>query len=88
MAAFLVPRIADLHAFEHMDEGEGEETHCELCHINTAEDPKDLYFINDICYQEAFQPAPDSFEPATSYVAPLVIIASPTSVYNKPPPLL
>ena len=100
-ATFLIPRVADLHAFEHLheahqshdeneghQEGDSDEKRCELCHVMTAEDPKDLYFINDISYQEVFQPAPDTFEPATTYVAPLVIIASPTSVYNKPPPVL
>lgn len=88
MAAFLVPRIADMHAIEHLEDGEDEGTHCELCHFTTAEDPKDLYFLNDISYQEPFQPVPDSFETAINYVAPLALIASPTSVYNKPPPVL
>lgn len=89
MAAFLVPRVADLHAFSHLEEDSDQnESHCELCHITTAEDPKDLYFIDDFCYQEPLAAVPDSFIVADSYQAPLAKIASPTSVYNKPPPIL
>jgi len=87
MAAFLIPRVVDVHAFEHLNE-EDEGTHCELCHVMSADDPNDLYALNEFCDLVHLQQVPDSFEVAISYAAPLVIIASPASVYNKPPPFL
>jgi len=86
LAAFLVPRVADLHSFEHLL-GDEDTTTCELCDIASHSHELDV-FINDTSVKEQPISSTPSKEVIPSlYDSPLAMIATPTWVYNKPPPV-
>ncbi len=87
LVAFLIPRIADLHAFDHLS-GNDDSISCELCDITSHTQQLDL-FIGDTSYIEE-QPLnmPSPYVTYSFYNSPLAKIVSPTTVYNKPPPFL
>ena len=87
LVAFLAPRIADVHALDHLSE-EDELLSCELCDITSNSQEFDLFL--DLASQEDFKimNKPSSFIVNSQYDCPLEKIVSPTSVYNKPPPSL
>ncbi len=86
IAAFLVPRVANLHALSHLsDDGA---VSCELCDIIVDTPQFDL--INDTnSYLESEQQSiPSSFVIVLQYNTPQEKIVSPTCIYNKPPPFV
>ena len=86
LVAFLLPRVADFHAFEHLSDDDVPIS-CERCDITSHSQQFDLY-LNGVSYYEE-QPIVTPSERIISeiYNSPLAKIATPTSVYNKPPPL-
>jgi hypothetical protein len=86
LVAFLLPRVADLHAFVHLSDDDVPVS-CERCDITSHSQQFDLY-LEDVPYSEE-QPINSPSEQIISgiYNSPLAKIATPTSVYNKPPPL-
>ncbi|MEW7281292.1 hypothetical protein ABW636_22090 [Aquimarina sp. 2201CG1-2-11] len=86
-AAFLAPRVVDLHILNHLSEDD-EPVSCELCDILVYSHQLDL-FHNDHSHLEKEQSnIPSSFIALIQYRGPQEKIASPTFVYNKPPPFL
>ncbi len=86
LVAFLLPRVVDMHALEHFLD-DNETVSCELCDIAPNSQQFDL-FLNGVSYDDKqFLNTPSSFVVDLQYNSPLDKIVSPTSVYNKPPPI-
>jgi len=85
LVAFLLPRVANVHAWEHLSDDD-ETIACELCDITTQSQEVDL-FLEVVTYDDTSSlNTPNTFIVNTYYNSPLDKIATPTSVYNKPPP--
>ena len=87
LAAFLVPRFADLHALEHLS-GDDDTTSCELCDIAVHNQHLDLFLGDITCTKEIAHNLPSTHIVQSLYNSPLASIVTPTSVYNKPPPTI
>jgi len=85
LAAFLIPRVAELHVLEHLSEEE-EAISCELCDIVSPSQQLDLSTVAVSYEQKQLIPHPSEHIVYGMYHSPLAKIFSPTSVYNKPPP--
>ena len=85
-AAFLVPRVANLHALDHLSD---DDTYisCELCDISVHSHQLDLITDDSSYLENEQQNIPSSFVVLTQYNTPREKIVSPTFIYNKPPPL-
>ncbi len=86
LVAFLAPRVADLHAFDHLSD-EDVPISCERCDITCHSQQFDLYLEDGSYYEEQPTNSPSEEIICGIYNSPLAKIATPTSVYNKPPPL-
>jgi hypothetical protein len=86
LVAFLVPRVADLHAFDHLSDDDVPVS-CERCDITSHSQKSDLYLGDFSYYEELTLNRPSEQSISRIYTSPLAKIATPTSVYNKPPPL-
>ncbi|MDC8005855.1 hypothetical protein POV27_17510 [Aureisphaera galaxeae] len=84
---FLIPRVADLHALEHIAE-EDTPISCELCDDLIQTQQNDLDLAGASYVEVAMQQVPCSFVVLPHYDVPRETIVSPTSIYNKPPPLV
>lgn len=86
LVAFLLPRVADLHAFYHLSDDDAPIS-CEHCDITSHSQQFDFY-LEDVQYHEQqLINSPNEQIISGIYNSPLAKIATPTSVYNKPPPL-
>ncbi|WP_299684836.1 hypothetical protein [uncultured Dokdonia sp.] len=86
LVAFLIPRIVDIHAFDHLS-GDDDLIACELCDSISHTQELDL-FLGTLSYTtEAPLNIPNAYVPYSIYHSPLAKIATPTTVYNKPPPI-
>ena len=87
LVAFLVPRIADIHALEHLqDDDEG--VSCDLCDITSYSQQFDLFLDVAAYYDNRPLNAISCLVVYGYFNSPLDKIVSPTSIYNKPPPHL
>jgi len=85
LVTFLLPRIVDIHALNHLF-GDDETISCELCDIASNSQQFDL-FIDVVSYDDGYLlNTISSIVIDAHYNTPLDKIVSPTSVYNKPPP--
>lgn len=87
LVAFLVPRVVELHAFEHISDNEDQVT-CELCDITTQVQEQELTFGQVSHTYQILSPSPSDYVITSSYGSPVAYIVTPTVVYNKPPPFL
>ncbi|TSE08103.1 MULTISPECIES: hypothetical protein [Aquimarina] len=85
-ATFLVPRVANLHALSHLSDDD-EPISCELCDIISNSHQFDLITNDTYCFEDTQINIPSSFVIFTQYNTPKEKIASPISIYNKPPPV-
>ncbi|KZS40152.1 hypothetical protein AWE51_25250 [Aquimarina aggregata] len=85
--ALLIPRIANLHALNHLSEDGEPLISCELCDIISSSDQFDLIIGDTYSFEDQLQIVPNSFIVFSEYNTPKEKIASPVSIYNKPPPL-
>jgi len=88
LVAFLLPRVIDLHALEHLSEHDDEPISCELCDISSHTQQLDLYFGDTSYIEKELSYIPNSYIAYHFYNSPLAKIVSPTTVYNKPPPIM
>ncbi|WP_235016274.1 hypothetical protein [Aquimarina sp. AU474] len=86
-AAFLVPRVVNLHALSHLSDDDISIS-CELCDILVHSHQLDFIEEDIFNLEYELQNIPSSFVVLVQYNAPQEKIVSPTSIYNKPPPLL
>ncbi len=86
--AFLVPRIANLHALSHLSEDEDTPISCELCVFVMQSDQFDLINTNSSYSEVELHSVPSTLVVLQHYHTPKEKIASPNYIYNKPPPLL
>lgn len=86
LVAFLVPRMVDLHAIEHLSEDD-DAISCELCDISSNSVQFDLFFTNTVYDNATACILPSSFIAIRYYNSPIAKIVTPTWVYNKPPPI-
>jgi hypothetical protein len=86
LVAFLLPRVADLHAFDHVSDDDVPVS-CERCDITSHSQKSDLYLGDLPSYEVQIRNRPSEQNISGIYNSPLAKIATPTSVYNKPPPL-
>lgn len=87
LAAFLVPRVADLHALDHAF-GDDDSISCELCDIALHSSEFDLYLANASYDDSPAINLPSRRIKGCSYNSPIAKIATPTTIYNKPPPMV
>jgi len=87
LVAFLFPRIADVHVFDHLLEGD-EPISCELCDITSHTQQIDLFFGDSFYTEEEPINKLSTHVIYSFYNSPLAKIVSPTFVYNKPPPFI
>lgn len=85
MTAFLIPRIAGVHAIAHFS-GDDEEITCEFCDTITFTNQFDLSSADGFTGLLELQIAPSSFVVIKNYNEPLAKISSPIAIHNKPPP--
>ncbi len=86
VAAFLIPRIANIHALSHSVDDDSSFS-CELCDILVDSYQLDLINYDNSYPENASQRIPNSRIVYTEYNSPQQTIASPIFIYNKPPPL-
>ncbi len=86
-AAFLVPRVANLHALSHLSDDDTAIS-CELCDIIVDSHQFDLINDNNFHLENEQQSIPSSFVIVPQYNTPQEKIVSPTCIYNKPPPFV
>jgi len=87
LVIFLIPKVIDLHVLEHLL-GDDHSISCEYCDTISNSKPFNL-FLNTSCYKDNKRSGTISaFIVKTYYNSPLSKIVSPTSIYNKPPPVL
>lgn len=86
-AAFLVPRVANLHALSHLSDDDASIS-CELCDLIVDTHQLDLINDNNSYLESEQQNIPSSFVVVPQYNTPQEKIVSPTFIYNKPPPSL
>ncbi len=86
-AAFLVPRIANLHALTHLSD-DNPDISCELCDIIVDAHQFDLINNNNSYLEQESHSIPSSFIVLTQYNISKEKIVSPITIYNKPPPAL
>ncbi|WP_299215018.1 hypothetical protein [uncultured Aquimarina sp.] len=86
-AAFLVPRVANLHALSHLSDDDTSIS-CELCDIIVDAHQFDLITDNNSYLESEQQSIPSSFVVVPQYNIPQEKIVSPTCIYNKPPPFV
>jgi hypothetical protein len=85
LVAFLAPRVANLHALDHLSEGE-DTISCELCDITLQSQQLDLH-TGDALYEDIqITKSPSAYIANSFYNSPTASIVSPLTVYNKPPP--
>ena len=87
LVAFLLPRVADLHAFDHIAD-DNVPVSCEQCDITANSHQFDVYLEDATPADINVSFVPSTAIVFTSYNSPLAKIVSPTTVYNKPPPQL
>lgn len=87
LAAFLVPRVVDLHAFDHAL-GDEDAISCELCDIALLSSELDAQLPSTSYDDSYLNTLPSSKLASYSYNSPIAIIATPITVYNKPPPVV
>ncbi len=87
-AALLVPRVANLHALDHITDEDTSSISCELCDILVHSYELDVINENYSFLENELYNTPSTFIVFTQYHIPKENIVSPTSIYNKPPPLL
>ncbi len=85
--AFLVPRVANLHAMNHLS-GDDDSISCEICDAISVSNQFDLITGDIFHFENNLQNIPSSFIVYTQYSTPIEKIASPISIYNKPPPII
>ncbi len=85
LVAFLIPRIVDIHVFDHLSD-EDEPISCELCDSISHMQEFDLYFDFVTYDDDQILNRPSLFVIHTYYNSPIAKIATPTTIYNKPPP--
>ena len=87
IAAFLAPRVANLHALSHLS-SDDISISCELCDVVVYSYLLDL--VTDHLYglEDNPQNTPSNFVAFAYYDMPQEKIVSPTSIHNKPPPIL
>ncbi len=79
-------RVGDVHSMTHLGDEE-QEPHCELCEMVIVSEQFNPFTDNNA--NETGITNPDFSEVnirTIGYEAPLQFIASPSFVYNKPPP--
>ncbi|MDC8005863.1 hypothetical protein POV27_17550 [Aureisphaera galaxeae] len=84
--AFLSPQIANLHMLDHIMDGDTP-TVCEFYDIISTANQLDVFSGDPFSFDVDLQDVPSSYVVFTQYDVPHAKIASPTSVYNKPPPI-
>jgi len=84
---FLLPRVVDLHALEYLYEDD-DSVSCELCDIVSHTQQFNLFLDIAFYDDEQLLDTPIAFIVHRRYNSPLGKIATPASVYNKPPPNL
>ncbi len=87
LVVFLLPRVADLHAFEHISDDDVPVS-CEQCYITANSHQFNVYLQDATPVGINVVFVPSTAIVFRSYNSPLAKIVSPTSVYNKPPPQL
>ncbi len=87
LVAFLLPRFADLHAFDHIAD-DNVPVSCEQCDIATNSHQFDAYLVDATPVVLNVSFVPSTAIVFRSYNSPLAKIVSPTFLYNKPPPQL
>ncbi|MFD2568587.1 hypothetical protein [Pseudotenacibaculum haliotis] len=88
LSAFLLLKVADAHAFSHFSD-DFDANDCELCQV--ISDSKQLKPVLNSSFVEVEEKNVFFLEKNTinaGYEAPMLCIACPSFVYNKPPPLL
>ncbi|MFP2995246.1 hypothetical protein ABN763_05025 [Spongiivirga sp. MCCC 1A20706] len=84
---FLLPTVANLHTLSHLSEND--ELHsCEVCDVIASPNQADIFLDFASNVDITNNNLPSTFIPNTQYNIPLVVIASPAIIYNKPPPLV
>ncbi|WP_298541432.1 hypothetical protein [uncultured Aquimarina sp.] len=86
-AAFLAPRVANLHALSHLSDDDTSIS-CELCDIIVDAHQFDLINDSNFYTENDQQSIPSSFVVVSQYNTPQEKIVSPTFIYNKPPPFV
>ncbi|SEL95933.1 hypothetical protein SAMN04487910_3720 [Aquimarina amphilecti] len=86
-AAFLIPRVANLHALSHLSDDDSSFS-CELCDILADSYQLDLADNTQNYAENELKSIPNSSVVFLKYNSPQEKIASPSSVYNKPPPFI
>lgn len=84
--AFLMPRAINLHAFEHFS-GDEDPISCEVCDIIVHTHHIDLSLDDLTSFEIIELQIPSLPVSVSTYETPLYKIATPTTVYNKPPPV-
>ncbi len=87
LAVFLMPRVVQLHALEHMSEGD-DQLACELCDITIQTQQQDICSGDKPYTSPAVTHRVNTYVLLVSYNSPVACIVTPTVVYNKPPPSL
>ncbi|MEM7187305.1 MAG: hypothetical protein AAF466_11665 [Bacteroidota bacterium] len=86
LLAFLSLRVANAHTISHVTE-DGNDHHCELCEIITVSQEltpfeggnENATLSSPFIYSE-------TDDVNVGYLEPILLIASPVFIYNKPPP--
>ncbi|UZO80708.1 hypothetical protein NBT05_17415 [Aquimarina sp. ERC-38] len=87
LVTFLAPRVANLHALDHFSDDE-DSISCELCDITSSSQQFDLYLGHTPSQTDYILNYPSPYVVDSFYNSPTAKIASPSSIYNKPPPVL
>lgn len=84
IVAFILPRIASLHAFSHTEEKQSIPITCDLMNTTDTATP---FLKGSLSYALVHFINPSRILTYSGYDIPLFKIASPGFIYNKPPPL-
>lgn len=87
LAVFLVPRIADFHAFNHLSDDK-DAVSCKICDILSHNQQLDLFYESSAFEKVDIYLAPSNFMVIRYYSTPYSKIVTPEFIYNKPPPVL
>ena len=88
LSAFLFLRVTNAHTYSHFGEDEND-IHCELCDIIVNSQDTTPFSSQTSFQTTTFKATFVVVKKMNSaYNVPLHCIVTPTSVYNKPPPVL